>query len=68
MSGGDVVELLKLIWPLILLQVALAVWGVFDIVKNRSTRSLSPVWWILIVVFINLIGPIAYVFFGRKEA
>jgi hypothetical protein len=37
-----------------------------DLIKRPKTRG--PKWiWVLIVVFINLIGPIVYFIVGREE-
>jgi len=67
MPNEDVVSILRLIWPVIVLQVAVAIWAIVDILKRKHTRNLSPMIWILIALFINFLGPIAYFLFGRAE-
>lgn len=67
MPTQDVVELLRLLWPLIVVQVALAVWAIVDIARRKKTRTLSPAIWIIICLFFNLVGPIAYILVGRAE-
>jgi len=51
--------------PLILFQGLLALYCVVNILKH-GTRSLSKAPWILISLFINFIGPVAYILFGKK--
>ena len=59
-------ELLPLLIPVILLQIALMVVALVDLVRRERTRG--PKWaWALVIVFINLIGPVVYLLFGRGE-
>jgi hypothetical protein len=56
-----------LIAPLIVLQVILAVFALISCIKQEETKG--PKWmWILIIVFINLIGPILYFVIGRRDS
>ncbi|NPV07601.1 MAG: PLDc_N domain-containing protein [Anaerolineae bacterium] len=38
-----------------------------DLLRRERTRNLSKGVWILIVVFIQIFGPIAYFLAGREE-
>ena len=59
-------ELLPFLIPLILLQIALMVVALVDLVRRERTRG--PKWvWALVIVFVNLFGPVAYLLFGRGE-
>jgi len=59
-------ELLPFLIPVILLQIALMVVALVDLVRRERTRG--PKWaWALVVVFFNLIGPVVYLLFGREE-
>ncbi|KXH83772.1 PLDc N-terminal domain-containing protein [Sporosarcina sp. HYO08] len=55
-----------LIWPLIALQFILMIVALVDIIRNQRTNG-PMVMWLLIVIFINTIGPILYFIFGRKQ-
>lgn len=57
---------LPLILPLVALQLILLIAALRDIMKRKSTNG-SRQMWILIVVFVNIIGPVLYFVFGRKE-
>jgi hypothetical protein len=52
--------------PLFLLQAALAGYCIRKIVKD-GVRNLSKPIWILMVVFLNLVGPVLYILAGQKE-
>lgn len=56
-----------IIAPLIVLQVILAIFALTNIVKQEETNG--PKWmWVLIILFVNTIGPILYFIIGRKNA
>lgn len=55
-----------LIAPLIIIQLLLAIIALVDLVKIERTNG--PKWlWVLIIFFINMIGPVIYFIFGRKN-
>lgn len=55
-----------LIAPLLVLQFVLAAVAIVDIVRIHETRG--PKWvWIIVSLFVNTLGPIAYFLFGRKN-
>lgn len=56
-----------LIAPLIVLQVILAVFALVNCMKQEETTG--PKWlWVLIILFVNLVGPILYFVIGRKNS
>lgn len=67
MGLDEVLDLMLKLWPLLLLQVALMVWALVDLLRRRSTRSLSMPVWIVLIILVNVFGPIAYFLFGRAE-
>ncbi|AOM83592.1 PLD nuclease N-terminal domain-containing protein [Salisediminibacterium beveridgei] len=64
-------ELLGLIdWaivaPLLALQLILMVVALFDCVRSDNVRE--PKWvWYLVIIFVNIIGPIVYFVFGKVK-
>ncbi|MBN2199357.1 MAG: PLDc_N domain-containing protein [Candidatus Aminicenantes bacterium] len=59
-------KLISLLLPIIVIQVGLLVFALADLIKRERTRG--PKWvWILVIFFINIFGPIAYLLFGREE-
>ncbi len=71
-TGFDAMTFLRdnliLILPLFLLQVGLMLYALIDLIRTkRPTRG--PKWmWALIILFVNMLGPIAYLLIGREEA
>lgn len=63
----DIIELLKLIWPLILIQLGLQVYAIYDLLKRKKSRNLSLTIWVVIIVLGEIIGPAAYFLLGRSE-
>lgn len=62
-------QLLTLIWPLILLQLAFQAYALYDLVvkKQKKTKNLSVVAWVLIIVFGEVVGSALYFAIGRSE-
>jgi len=59
-------ELLPFLWPLFVIQLGLIVFALVDL--NRRTVARGPKWaWVLVIVFINIIGPIVYFVVGRGD-
>lgn len=55
-----------LIMPLIILQALLAIIGLISLAKAESVRG--PKWlWMIIIIFGNMLGSIAYFTIGRKD-
>lgn len=55
-----------LIMPLIILQALLAIIGLISLAKADNVRG--PKWmWILIIIFGNILGSVAYFTIGRKD-
>lgn len=66
MSTEQVMRLLPLVIPLILIQLGLMVVALLDLARREHTRG--PKWlWAVIIIFGELIGPLAYLLFGRSD-
>ncbi len=65
-EGIDIAQLLAMLSPLIALQVGLAVFCVVKVVR-QGTANLNKALWIGIVVVVNLLGPVAFLAFGRRK-
>ncbi len=61
-----IIELLPLLIPLILVQVALAVYALINLKNTPKVKFDNKLIWVLIIVFINIFGPIIYLVAGRK--
>jgi len=65
---GDMttIEVIKLFAPLIVIQLGLAIYCIVDIIRNGA-RNMNKIMWVSIVLFINMLGPILYLLFGKKR-
>ena len=62
---NELADYIPLLIPVVLVQLALIIFALSDLRKS-STRG--PKWmWILVIVFVNLVGPIVYFILGREE-
>jgi hypothetical protein len=62
----DFVKMLPYLAPIIVLGLALEVTALVDL--YRRERANGPKWvWLLVILFVNLLGPIIYFVAGRRE-
>lgn len=60
-------ELIPLLIPILIIQLALIVVALLDLSKRTETNG--PRWlWVIIIIFLNMLGPILYFLVGRKES
>jgi len=59
-------EFIPFLVPVLVIQLALLVTALVDLIRRPHTRG--PKWaWALVILFINIIGPIVYFTFGRVD-
>jgi len=59
-------DYLPFLIPVIVLQLALMVFALVDLIRRERTRG--PKWlWAIIIVLGEVLGPILYLLFGREE-
>jgi hypothetical protein len=60
--------LLGLIVPLILLQLGLLAFALYDLTRpERRVRGDNKLIWALVIIFVSLFGPLIYFLIGRDE-
>ena len=63
---NEIREFLPFLIPILIVQLILIVVALLDLSKRGRTRG--PKWmWVLIILFVNMIGPIIYFTVGREE-
>ncbi len=61
-------EILPFLIPLLILQLALLVTGLYDLTRpDRRVRGGNKLAWGLVIVLGQLLGPLVYFLFGRDE-
>jgi hypothetical protein len=62
-------QILALLAPIIVIQLGLMIAALIDLERDeRHVRGGSKLVWAVVIVFVNVIGPIAYFVAGREEA
>lgn len=62
-------QIIALLVPIILIQVGLMLVALVDLERSeRRVRGGSKLVWALVIVFVNIVGPILYFVAGREEA
>ena len=60
-------DYIPLLIPIIVIQLGLMIAALVDLVRRPNANG--PKWmWVLIIMLVNIIGPIIYFVVGRKEA
>lgn len=53
--------------PILVIQLGLMLFALLDLLRRPATNG--PRWlWAIIIILVNIIGPIAYVLIGRRES
>ena len=62
-------QIIALLLPIILIQLGLMIAALVDLERDeRQVRGGSKLVWALVIVFVNVLGPIIYFVAGREEA
>jgi uncharacterized membrane protein YczE len=52
--------MLLLILPILAIQLGLMIYALVKVIKSKTTKYMSQAIWILIIILLNIIGPILY--------
>lgn len=67
MNLESIQEYLPFLIPLVMAEFALAITALVHVLKHPNYRFGNKVMWIVIVLFIQIIGPVVYFLIGRGE-
>jgi hypothetical protein len=67
MNSSEIAKLVPMLIPIILIELALMVAAIVDLIKHPKTRFLPRWAWILVVLFFQIFGPIIYFIVGREQ-
>jgi hypothetical protein len=69
MADLKVEQIIALVAPIIVIQLGLMIAALFDLEREeRRVRGGSKLVWALVIVLVNVVGPILYFVAGREEA
>ncbi|PHB58097.1 PLD nuclease N-terminal domain-containing protein [Bacillus wiedmannii] len=63
----DIMAFLPIIFPVIVVGALLVLIAFIDLYRHRKTRK-NVLVWTLIILFVNILGPIMYFVIGRKDS
>ncbi len=63
----NVGQLIALLVPLVLVELGLLGFALYDLVKRKHVRGGSKLLWGIIIVVFEFFGPILYFVLGREE-
>ena len=63
----EIIKYLPILLPIIIIEFILLILSLTHVLKHQNYKFGNKVIWIIIVVFIQIIGPIIYFVFGRGE-
>lgn len=61
-------EYIPFLIPIIIIELVLAITALVHVLKHPNYRFGTKIIWVLVVLFIQIIGPIFYFAFGREES
>jgi hypothetical protein len=59
-------RLILLMLPLIVIQLGLMIYALVDLAKRERVKGEKWIW-VVVIVLVNIIGPIVYLVAGREE-
>jgi hypothetical protein len=62
-------DVLLALVPLVLIDLAMVMYGIVDLVKKyRRVKGGNTLIWLLVILLVSTLGWLAYLLFGREEA
>ncbi len=66
-SFEDIKEYLPFLIPLAVLQLGLMIAALVSILKHKQYKNGNRALWVVIALFISIVGPILYFVLGKEE-
>jgi len=66
-EGYDISKILMLAIPFFIIQVGLIVYAMVDLVRRKKVRGGNKIVWGIVILFVNLLGPIIYLIFRGDD-
>ena len=62
-------QIIALLIPLVVIQLGLMIAALVDLERDdRQVRGGSKLVWAIVIVFVNILGPLVYFIAGREES
>ena len=63
----EIMEYLPFLIPILIIELALAITALVHVLRHPNYRFGNKAVWIIVVLLIQIIGPVVYFVFGRGE-
>jgi hypothetical protein len=63
-----IIDLLPLLLPLLVLELGLMIGALVHLLRRKKVRRGSVALWVVLIVVLNIIGPVLYFLIGREDA
>lgn len=67
LTTAEILELLPFLIPIIIIELILMLTALVHVIRHKNYRFGNQVIWVIIVVCLQIIGPILYFTIGRGE-
>ena len=67
MTTAQIIEFLPFLIPLVVAELALALVALVHVLKHPNYKFGNKVIWIIVVLFVQFVGPVIYFTLGRGE-
>ena len=67
MNTAQIIELLPFLIPLVVAELALAIIALVHVLKHPNYKFGNKVVWVVVVLFVQFIGPVVYFVLGRGD-
>ena len=70
LGGGEIILILALLVlaPLTVLSMVFWIWMLIHAIQNKGLTDTEKIIWVLVIVFLHLLGALIYFFVGRPKA
>ena len=58
---------IPLLIPLLIIELALLAIALIDLIRREQVKHFPKWVWVVIIIVLNFIGPVAYLILGREE-
>ncbi|GLO65353.1 PLD nuclease N-terminal domain-containing protein [Oceanobacillus kimchii] len=63
----ELLEYLPIILPFVIIQIILMIIALIDWSKNKESFDSMKLVWLIVIIFLNIFGPIIYFLFARRN-
>ena len=67
MNTAQIIEFLPFLIPLVVAELALAIIALVHVLRHPNYKFGNKVIWIVVVLFVQFLGPVIYFVFGRGD-